>query len=166
MLLRWKKTVVATKTDTKKVDIFNRHGVHDNILLEKFEAGLSLSGNEVKSIRGGTASLQDSFIHFRGGEAYLENAYIAPYQDPKNYEPRGARKLLLKKTEIDYLFGKTQAASLTVIPVKVYNTRGLIKVEIALARGKKLFDKRRELKEKAIQRDIDQELKGDKLKQK
>lgn len=156
---------MAIKQDSKKIDIFNRHGVHDNVLLEKFEAGLSLSGDEVKSIRSGSASLQDSFVHFRGGEAYLENAYIAPYQDPKNYEPRGARKLLLKKSEIDYLFGKTQAASLTVIPVKLYNTRGLIKVEIALARGKKLFDKRRELKEKAIKRDVEQELRGAKLKQ-
>lgn len=151
------------KTELKKIDIANKSGVHDNTILEKYEAGIALTGNEIKSVRESKVSLQDSFVHFRDGEAYLENVYISPYQITIGYDPKRARKLLLKKTEIDYLYGKTHASSLTVIPVRMYNTRGLIKVEIGLAQGKKLFDKRRALKDKAIQRDVEQALRGDKL---
>ena len=148
----------------KKTEIINKSGIHDNLVLEKFEAGVSLTGPEVKSVRANAASLQDSFVHFTAGQAYLENVYISPYQDSTGYEPNKARKLLLKKGEIDYLMGKSQASSLTVIPLRMYNTRGLIKVEIGLVKGKKLYDKRRELKEKAIERDIDQAMRGEKLR--
>ena len=151
------------KENKKSLDIVNKHGLHDNIVLEKFEAGVSLTGAEVKAVRANAASLQDSFVHLREGEAFLENVYISPYQNPTGYEPKRARKLLLKKRDIDYLLGKSQAASLTVTPLKMYNTRGLIKVEIGLVKGKKLFDKRRELKEKAVRRDIEQALRGEKL---
>ena len=149
--------------ETRKTEIVNKHGMHENLVLEKFEAGISLTGAEVKSVRANAASLQDSFVHFRGCQAYLENVYISPYQDSTGYEPKKARKLLLKKSEIDYLMGKSQASSLTVIPLRLYNTRGLIKVEIGLVKGKKLYDKRRELKEKAIERDVDQAVRGEKL---
>jgi SsrA-binding protein len=152
------------KKAAANIQIVNKHGLHDNLLLEKFEAGLILSGDEVKSVKKGSATLQDGFVHIRGGEAYLENSYIAPYQKVNDYEPRKARKLLLKKDQIDYLMGKSQASALTIIPTKMYNTRGLIKVEIALVRGKKLYDKRKELKEEAISRDVEQELRGEKLK--
>jgi SsrA-binding protein len=152
------------KDGPKKIEILNKHGMHDNLVLEKLEAGLALTGGEIKSIRAGSASLQDSFVHFREGEAFLKNAFIAPYQEAQGYESKRDRKLLLKKAEIDYLMGKSQASSLTVIPLKMYNTRGLIKVEIGLAKGKKLFDKRADLKKKALERDIQQALRGDKLK--
>jgi SsrA-binding protein len=151
------------KEGVRKIDILNKHGLHDNLVLEKFEAGVALSGGEVKSVRANAVSLQDSFVHFRNGEAYLENVYISPFQNPAGYEPKRPRKLLLKKEEIDYLIGKSQATSLTVIPLKMYNTRGLIKVEIGLVKGKKLYDKRRELKEKAMQRDTEQALRGEKF---
>lgn len=154
----------SSKLVKKNVEIINKNGLHENLVLEKFEAGVSLTGAEVKSVRANAASLQDSFVHFREGQAYLENVYISPYQETASYEPKKARKLLLKKSEIDYLMGKSQASSLTVIPLKMYNTHGLIKVEIGLVKGKKLFDKRRDLKEKAVQRDVEQELRGDKLK--
>lgn len=155
---------MAKTKETKNISILNKRGLHDNTVLEKFVAGISLTGNEVKAVKSGAASLQDSFVHIRNGEAFLENVYISPYQSPKEAENRRSRKLLLKKAEIDYLLGKSQASSLTVIPIKLYNTHGLIKVEIALVQGKKLFDKRRALKEKAIQREVEQEVRGDKLK--
>ena len=146
--------------------VLNKKVRHDYFLLDKFEAGVVLTGAEVKSIKMGSGSLADSYVKIIDGEPTLINAYISPYKmaDDPSYEPRKDRKLLLHKKEIDYLKGKLTSTSLTIVPTKVYNKRNLVKVEIALARAKKKADKREVLKKKAIMREAEAELREAKLK--
>jgi SsrA-binding protein len=152
---------------SKEIKIVNKKAHHDYSVLQTFEAGVVLSGGEVKSLRAGSASLADSFVRITDREAYLTNAYIAPYQkESPGYDPRRSRKLLLHAKEIIYLSSKTSAANLTIIPLKLYNKRGKIKVEIALARGKKVFEKREALKRKVMEREVEEELREAKLKRK
>ncbi len=132
-------------------------------VLEKLETGIKLFGFEVKSIRAKHGSLDGSYISFFGKEAFLLNAYIPPYQPantPSNYDPYRARKLLLSKKELEFLITKEKESSLTVIPLSLYSKGRFIKVEIAVARGKKKKDKREDIKKRDIERDIRQEFKA------
>ena len=122
----------------------NRHAAHQYHLLERFEAGLVLTGTEVKSARDGKVQLKDSYAEVLGNEAWLVNAHISPYShgNRMNHDPLRRRKLLLHRQEIDKLLGKTREKGLTLVATKVYVKNGRIKCELALGRGKKLHDKR------------------------
>ena len=122
----------------------NRKATHDYFLLERFEAGLVLSGTEVKAAREGKVQLRDSYVSIDGGEAWLRNAHISHYShgNRENHDPVQARKLLLHREEIQKLIGKTREKGLSLIPLRFYLKRGKIKCELALAKGKKLHDKR------------------------
>ncbi len=127
-----------------KILAANRQAGHNFFLLDRFEAGLVLTGTEVKSARAGKVQLMDSYAEVRGSEAWLVNAHISPYShgNRQNHDPVRARKLLLHRQEIDKLLGKTREKGLTLIPTRVYLKSGRIKCELALARAKKLHDKR------------------------
>lgn len=131
-------------------------------IMETIEAGISLTGSEVKSLRAGHISFKDGYVKFDQGEAFLVDVHIAPYENAgyAQHEPERNRKLLLHKKEIARLMGKVEQKGLTVVPMKVYFKKGKIKVELALARGLKLFDQRQELKQRAVQRDMDREMAG------
>ena len=133
----------------------NRRARHDYHILETLEAGLQLSGTEVKAARNGKVQLKDSFVEMRGGQAWLVGAHISPYShgNRENHPPERDRRLLLKKRQIDRLFGRTQLKGQTVIPLSVYLKGNWIKVEIALAQGKKLYDKREAIKERELDRE-------------
>ena len=140
----------------------NRKAYFDYEPLETFEAGLVLSGSEVKSITGGRMNLAGSYVNFHGGELYLIGASIAPYQpknQPADYDPERSRKLLLKKGEIKYLAGKISQKGLTLVPLKVYNKGRLIKLQFALARGKKQYDKREAISRREARREIERKTK-------
>ena len=141
----------------------NRKARFNYEILEKYEVGIELLGVEVKSVRGGQMSLEGAFVIVRGGEVYLINANIPPYQvknTPKDYDPLRNRKLLLTKKEIAELAGNEKNKSLTIVPISVYNKGRKIKVEIALVKGKKKFDKRETLKKRDTDREIRREYKG------
>lgn len=143
-------------------EIKNKKAFYDYEILEKYEAGIELKGTEVKSLRRGKANLRDSFVRIENGEAYLFNAYIAPYIHGSlfNHEPTRSRKLLLHKSEIKRLFGKAQEKGLTIVPLKVYfNKRGKVKVKIALGRGKKMYDKRETIKRRELEREAQKAMK-------
>jgi len=127
-----------------KIVTDNRSAGHDYFLLERFEAGIALTGTEVKACRAGRVNLKDGFANVEGGEAWLQNAHISEYAhgNLNNHAPGRKRKLLLHRGEIDKLHGKTREKGLSLIPTKMYFKDGKIKVELALARGKKLHDKR------------------------
>ena len=139
----------------------NKKANFDYEVLEKFEAGLVLNGQEVKSIRNGNISLKGSYVVIRDGEMYLIGANIPPYQ-PKNalpdYDPERLRKLLLNKKEIDYLIGKTREKGLTLIPLKIYTKYAKIKLEFGIAKGKRKTDKRETIKKRDTHREIRREL--------
>ncbi|MEK7190413.1 MAG: SsrA-binding protein SmpB [Patescibacteria group bacterium] len=140
----------------------NRKARFNYEFLEKYETGIELLGTEVKSIRGGQMSLEGAFVIIRGGEAFLINANIPPYQpknSPKDYDPLRNRKLLLTKKEIAELSGSEKNKSLTIVPVSVYNKNRKIKVEIALVKGKKKLDKRETIKKRETDREIRREYK-------
>lgn len=137
--------------------IRNRKASHDFFFLEKVEAGIALTGSEVKSLRQGKANLQEAFCSFRKGELFVHNMHISPYSQGgyANHEPFRMRKLLLNRKELKQLQKKSREKGITIIPTKVYfNTRNLVKVEIALAQGKKKYDKREAMKEKDLQREM------------
>lgn len=137
----------------------NRKATYDYHVIDTIEAGIQLTGNEVKSIKKGLITLSGSYAVIKNNEAFLINATISPYQ-PNNlssiYNPSRTRKLLLKKQEIVNLNYRIKKEKLTLIPLKIYNKNGLIKIEIALARGKKKYDKRESLKQKEIKKKIEQ----------
>ena len=132
-------------------------------ILEKFEAGISLIGQEVKSLKTRGVNLAGNYVILKNDEAFWVGANIHPYQPknaPPDYNPERSRKLLLKKSEIKYLIGKSQQRGLTLIPLKLYTTRsGRIKLEFATARGKKKFDKREQIKKREVEREMERELK-------
>ncbi len=137
----------------------NKRARYDYEVLETFSAGLVLSGQEVKSAKAGQVSLKGSFVVFRPtagrSEPYLLNAFISPYRYAgklEGYQPDQARKLLLRQREIKYLLGKKEEKGLTLVPLKLYTERSLVKLEFAIARGKKTFDKRQSLKERDLKR--------------
>ena len=140
----------------------NRKAHFDYEILEKYETGIELLGTEVKSIRGGRMSLEGAFIVIRGGEAFLINSNIPPYQiknAPKDYDPIRNRKLLLTKKEINELASSEKNKSLTIVPISVYNKNRKIKVQIALVKGKKKHDKRENIKKRETDREIRREFK-------
>ena len=140
----------------------NRKARFNYEILEKYEAGIELLGVEVKSVRGGQMSLEGAFVIVRGGEVFLINANIPSYQAKntlKDYDPLRNRKLLLTKKEISELAGNDKNKSLTIVPISVYNKGRKIKVEIALVKGKKKFDKRETLKKRDTDREIRREMK-------
>ena len=139
----------------------NRKAFFDYEILEKFSAGLELEGLEVKSIRAGKISLAGSFIAVRGGEAYLIGADIPAYQPknaPPDYDATRARKLLLSKTEIEQLREAEDIKGLTIVPLSVYNKGRFLKIDVAIARGKKQFDKRQAIKKRQAEREASRKL--------
>lgn len=141
----------------EKVIAVNRKARHEYHILDTFEAGISLTGTEVKSLRAGKASLQDSYAKVEGREILLYNLHISPYEKGNrfNHEPKRTRKLLMKKNEILKLLGKSREKGLAIVPLKMYFNRGWAKVEIALAQGKKSYDKRSSLAEKDAKREME-----------
>ena len=133
----------------------NKKAFHDYFILEKFEAGISLMGTEVKAIREGRLNLKDSYAMVRSGEVFLINCHISPYShgNRENHEPTRPRKLLLHAREIRKLVGKTQEKGLTLVPLRVYLKRGKIKCELGVAKGKKLYDKRETERRKEADRE-------------
>ncbi len=135
----------------------NRKARHDYEILETYEAGLVLRGTEVKSLREGKVNFKDSYAAVEGNEAWLVACHISPYHHgtDANHDPERKRKLLLHRTEINRLLGKVQERGLTLIPLRLYFKQGRAKLELGLARGKKLHDKRRVLREKEARREMD-----------
>jgi len=140
--------------------VFNQRAGYDYFLLDRYECGIVLSGAEVKSVRAGRASLQDSFVRVREGQAYLVNLYINPYNfaDNKRYDPRRERKLLLHKKEIGDLAAMVGGKNTTIVALSMYDNRNSIKVEIAIGKGKKQFDKRAAIKKKDLDKKVRQEM--------
>lgn len=153
---------MSTSRDNGKqrVTITNRKARHEYFIDETYEAGIALRGTEVKSLRLGNASLQDSYAFVREGEVFLEGMHISPYEfgNQFNHEPKRERKLLLNKKEIRKLIGKTKEKGYTLIPLSVYFKNGKAKLELALARGKKSFDKRKSIAERDAKRDQEREM--------
>ena len=145
-----------------KVVTQNKKAFHDYFILDTYEAGIELKGTEIKSVRLGHVNLKDAFIRFKNDEAFIENMYIAPYEQGNifNHEPLRNRKLLLHKKQIKKLQREVKENGLTVVPTKLYFNTSKLKVEIALARGKKLYDKRQDLKAKDAKRDMERALKN------
>lgn len=141
----------------------NKRAIFDYQLLDKYEAGIVLTGGEVKSAKAGQCSLKGGFVTVKGGELYLTNASIPRYKlagTEESYDPTRSRKLLLKKAEIKSLIGKMKTQGLTLVPISLYTKKRLIKLEFALARGKKKHDKRQDIAKKEARRNIDRSLKN------
>jgi SsrA-binding protein len=138
----------------------NRRASHRFNLLERFEAGIVLTGTEVKSLRDGKAQLKDSYAVVRDGEVWLIGVYIPPYEPASrdNHEPERDRKLLLHRSEIERLIGKTRERGLTLVPTRIYFSGARAKVELALAQGKDLYDKREAIRKRDVARDVQREL--------
>ncbi len=139
----------------------NKKANHEYFILETYEAGIVLFGTEIKSIRGSKVSIQDAYCEIKKQEMFVENMHIALYEKGNifNHKETRERKLLLHKKEIIKLFSKVQQEGLTIIPLEVYISKGLCKIKIGLCKGKKLFDKRNDIKEKSIKRDLEKNYK-------
>jgi len=150
----------VTREQGTKYVAQNKKARHDYIIEATYEAGLVLTGTEVKALRAGRASLVDGFAQVTNGEVWLHNVHIPEYSQGTwtNHAPRRVRKLLLRKDEISKLIGKTKEGGLTLVPLSLYFKNGYAKVEIALARGKKSYDKRQTLAERDSKRDIAREM--------
>jgi SsrA-binding protein len=146
-------------TENVKVVATNRKARFEYFLIETFEAGLALQGSEIKSIRAGQISLSEAYVQIDGREAWLQDAHIAPYEQANrfNHDPRRPRRLLLHKKEIRKLWNDFRQKGMTIIPTRVYLKSGRAKVEIALARGKKSYDKRDTIAKRDRQRDMERE---------
>jgi SsrA-binding protein len=146
---------MTEKLAGEKTVATNKKAYHEYFILEKMEAGISLQGTEVKAIREGRLNLKDSFALVQSGEAFLLNCHISPYShgNRENHDPTRSRKLLLHQKEIRKLIGKTQEKGLTLVPLRVYFKKGRIKVELGIARGKKLIDKRETERRKEADRE-------------
>jgi SsrA-binding protein len=148
---------MAPRTEDEKTVATNRRARYDYHLLERYEAGIVLTGSEVKSLRQGKASLSEAFARVRGGEIWLENMHIAPYEqgEKRGYDPLRDRKLLLHRREISRLIGKQQEQGLALVPIRVYFSHGLAKVELGLGRGKRQFEKREATLKRQHEREIE-----------
>jgi len=151
----------AENKSDKKVILTNRKAFHDYLVFEKYIAGIVLTGTEIKSIRKGAINLKDSFCKVENNEVFLYNCHISPYEQGNrfNHEPERVRKLLLTKKEILKIFGKIKKENYTIVPLEVFIIKGKAKLEIALCKGKKLYDKREDLAKKTQNRDIERHLK-------
>jgi len=147
--------------ENEKVVATNRKARHDYFLLDTLEAGIVLQGSEIKSIRAGQISLKEAYIRLDGEQAWLVNAHVAPYNPAsrENHDPLRDKKLLLHKKEIKKLWDEVRQKGTTIIPLRVYLSKGRAKVEIAVAKGKRKYDKRQDLKKRDAQREIDRALK-------
>jgi len=152
-----KKATKSSAQDGKRLVCQNKKAYHDYEILETFEAGMVLLGTEVKSLRDGRANLKDSYAKVRKGEVFLYGLHISPYTHATydNHDPERVRKLLLHNFEIKRILGKTQEKGFALIPLKIYFSKGLAKVELALARGKKDYDKRESIKRKEENREME-----------
>jgi len=154
--------VADPKQNEIKVVAENRRARHDYFIDETFEAGLALTGTEVKSLRAGRANLRDSYAGIEKNEVFLYNMHISPYEmgNRFNHDPLRTRKLLMHRSEIRRLTSRTREKGFTLIPLRIYFKRGKAKVELALARGKKLYDKRAQIAERDARRETERELRG------
>jgi SsrA-binding protein len=146
---------MAAKDSGEKLIASNKKALHDYFVLQKLEAGLELMGTEVKSLRGGKVNLKDSYVDIQGGQAYLVATHISPYSHGNiaNHDPERKRKLLLHKREIEKLRAQVMEKGLTVVPLRLYFKGGRVKAEIAVVRGKKLYDKRESEKRREQERE-------------
>ena len=146
---------MAAKESGEKLIASNKKALHDYFVLQKLEAGIELTGTEVKSLRGGKANLKDSYVGFERGEAFLVGTHISPYShgNIQNHDPERKRRLLLHKREIEKLHAQVQEKGLTVVPLRLYFKGGRVKTEIAVVRGKKLYDKRETEKRREQERE-------------
>jgi len=145
-----------------KIITKNKKAYHDYEIVEKFEAGMVLEGSEVKAIREGRVNLKDSYVEIKRGEAYLISCHIGPYSNASynNHEPERVRKLLLHRQELKKMDKKIKTRGVAIIPLKMYfNPKGRVKIEIAISKGKRAYDKKQAIMQKDIQRDMDRELK-------
>lgn len=149
-----------SRADTKLI-ANNKKAYHDYFILEKYETGIVLHGTEVKSLRMGKCSIKEAFIRVEAGEMYIYGMHISPYEKGNifNKDPLRVRKLLLHKNEINKIFGKMNEQGITVVPLQVYFSGSLVKVEIGLAKGKKLYDKRNDIAKKDQRREAQREFK-------
>jgi SsrA-binding protein len=149
-------------TEGRQVVAQNRRARHEYQILETLEAGMVLRGTEVKSLRNGRANLQDAFATLDRGELWLNNLHISPYEQGNrfNHDPLRQRKLLLNRAELRKLIGKVEQKGLTLVPLDIYFRRGVAKTTLALVRGKKLHDKREDLRKRADQREMERALKA------
>ena len=140
-----------------KIIATNKKARHDFHILDTFEAGMVLTGSEVKSLRDGQVQLKDSYVSFKSNEAYLQSAHISPYKASSynNHEPERLRKLLLNRVEIDRIYEALREKGLVCVPLKIYLKKGRIKLELGLAKGKNKGDKRQDIKKKEAQREMD-----------
>lgn len=145
-----------------KIVTENRKARHDYFIDETYEAGIELTGTEVKSLRAGKANLKDAYAQVENGELYLFNMHVSAYDQGNRYnvDPMRARKLLMHKSEINRLYGKVKQQGMALVPLKVYLKRGRMKVELALARGKKQYDKREAIAERDARREVERSLRG------
>lgn len=148
---------VACMEEIKELGV-NRQASHNYHLLERFEAGLVLTGTEVKSVRGGRLNLRDSYAALKGSEAWLLNCHISPYThgNIQNHDPLRERKLLLHREEIRRLIGKVRERGFTLVPLRIYLKKGRIKIEIALAKGKREYDKREAIRRREAEMEVKQ----------
>ena len=153
---------MGRKNEGTKIACENRKARHDYFIHDTFETGLVLQGTEVKSLRAGKANLKDSYGEIKNGEVWVQNMHVSPYEKGNifNHDPLRPRKLLMHKAEIVKLFSKTREKGFTLVPLKIYFKKGKAKLELALASGKHNYDKRRDLTEKAVRRDVERELKS------
>src|SRR6266487_4893867 len=151
----------AKTSPTEKTLVSNRQALHDYHIVESVEAGLSLAGTEVKSIRAGNANLRDAFARPQDGEIWLWNAHIAPFEQGNrwNHEPRRPRRLLLHTREIGRLATKATQAGNTLVPLRLYDKNGRIKLELALGKGKRQYDKRAAMAERESKRELERVIK-------
>ena len=149
------------KTDNIKIIANNKKATHDYFILEKYEAGISLAGTEVKSLRQGRCNLKDSWCSVVKGELYVNGMHISPYEHGNIWgkDPMRVRKLLMHKREINKLFGTLQQQGLSLIPLSAYFKGSIVKLELGLCKGKKLYDKRDDAAKKSAKRDIDRAMK-------
>ncbi len=143
-----------------KVVATNRKARHEYLILDTYEAGLALQGSEIKSIRAGQISLAQAYVSIDGKDAWLLNAHVAPYEQASifNHDPLRPRKLLLHRAEIRKMWESVRQKGTTIIPLRVYIKDGLAKIEIAVARGKKLYDKRADIAKRDVERDLERQL--------
>lgn len=144
----------------EKIVATNRKARHEYFILDTYEAGMALRGSEIKSIRAGRVSLKEAYVQVDGEEAWLVDAHIAPYEQASifNHDPKRPRKLLLHKSQIHEMWDEVRQKGVTIIPLRMYLRDGLAKVEIALAKGKKMYDKRQDIARRDAQREIERAL--------
>ncbi len=150
---------MAAETPKERVVVSNRKALHDYFIIETYEAGIALRGTEVKSLRLGSANLQDGYAVIKNGEIWLLGMHISPFEkgNINNHDPRRERKLLMHKKEIARIFSKISEKGLTLVPLKIYLKKNIIKIELGLAKGKKAYDKR----EAIAKRDVERQLRRD-----